>query len=57
MSENWRCEHLPSEHLWSLADHAQSQIEMWTMRRDRAIGQLADRGEVLIEYPTQTGGE
>lgn len=57
MSENWHCEHLPSDHLWGIADHAQTQIEMWTNRRDRAIGQLADRGEVLIEYPTQTGGE
>lgn len=53
MSDNWHIEQLPSDHLFGLADHAQTQIEMWTTRRDRAIGELAGRGEVLLEYPTE----
>ena len=52
MSEQWHCESLPSDHLWGLVEHAQSQIEMWTRRQEIALGHLATRGEALQEYPT-----
>jgi hypothetical protein len=50
--EVWHCDTFSSDHLWSIAEHAENQIREWTRRRDIAIGHLATRGEVLQEYPT-----
>jgi len=51
-SEHWNCDSLPSENLWGVIRHAESQIAEWSRRRDIAIGHLAMRGEVIAEYPT-----
>ena len=47
MTERWNCKDFDDEHLLAIADHAQSQIELWQKRLDIALGHLARRD--LIE--------
>lgn len=46
MSENWRCDNWPSDHLFGVIDYAQSQIEMWRNRQKIAMAELVLRGEI-----------
>lgn len=57
MSEQWHCENLPSDHLWGIVEHAQSQIDMWLRRQRMALGQLAVRGEIGESYPDELNGQ
>lgn len=46
--EGWKCDNFSSDHLFSIADHADKQIVEWTRRRNIALGHLAARGEILL---------
>lgn len=47
MGESWRCDHLPTDHVIAVVDHAENMIEEWTRRRDQAMAELAIRGEIV----------
>lgn len=50
-SENWHCEQMDESHLWSVIDHANSQIDIYTRRAEQAMAQLICRG--LVEVVTE----
>lgn len=51
MSEQHHYGNLPSDHLWSLVEHSQAQIDMWVRRQQIILGHLALRGDIAETYP------